>query len=95
MYPERTVMLDFTVGNWQRVVIGAVAEEPQSFEELRVLLRRLGHYPSRSAMTCSVDGLVRREILSQGDDGRLTKGPTWAFAVRRYGASDSRLAGIA
>lgn len=88
-------MLDFTVGNWQRVVIGAVAEAPQSFEELRILLRRLGHYPSRSAMTCSVDGLVRREILRHDEDGRLMKGPTWDFAVRRYGASDSRLAGVA
>ena len=88
-------MLDFTVGNWQRVVIGAVAHAPQTFEDLRGLLRRLGHYPSRSAMTCSVDGLVRREILSHDGDGRLTKGRTWEFAVRRYGASDSRLAGIA
>ena len=88
-------MLDFTVGNWQRVVIGAVADAPQSFEDLRGLLRRLGHYPSRSAMTCSVDGLVRREILARDEEGLLGKGPVWDFAVRRYGASDARLAAVA
>lgn len=85
-------MLDFTVGTWQRVVIGAVADTPRSFDELRVLLRRLGHYPSLSAMTSSVDGLVRREILERDADGMLSRGPSWSPAVRRYCGSDMRLA---
>lgn len=88
-------MLDFTVGTWQRVVIRAVADAPRSAEDLRVLLRRLGHYPSRSAMACSVDGLVRREILERNPEGMLSRGRTWQDAVRRYCASDERLTRVA
>ena len=88
-------MLDFTVGTWQRVVIGAVADAPRSFDDLRALLRRLGHYPSRSAMTCSVDGLLRREILERDPEGLLTRGPSWEHAVRRYCGADERLASVA
>lgn len=88
-------MLDFTVGAWQRVVIAAVAEEPREFEELRGHLRRLGHYPSRSAMTCTVDGLVRRGILDRAAEGRFGKGENWTLAVRRYCATDRHLAEVA
>ena len=88
-------MLDFTVGNWQRVVIRAVADTPRSDDDLRALLRRLGHYPSRSAMACSVDGLVRREILERDPEGLLTRGPSWQHAVRRYCGSDAGLAHVA
>ena len=88
-------MLDFTVGAGQRVVIAAVAEEPREFEELRGHLRRLGHYPSRSAMTCTVDGLVRRGILDRAAEGRFGKGENWALAVRRYCATDRHLAEVA
>jgi hypothetical protein len=76
--------LDFTIGMWQRLVIAAVAEDHHSFEDLRVWLRQLGHYPSRSAMTCSLTGLVRRGILVQDHEGRFAKGESWALAVRRY-----------
>lgn len=88
-------MLDFTVGTWQRVVIGAVAETPQSFDDLRGLLRRMGHYPSRQAMNCSVDGLVRRDVLSRDESsGLLARGPSWKVAVRRYCGSDERLSAM-
>jgi hypothetical protein len=88
-------MLDFTVGTWQRVVIKAVADAPCSVDDVRALLRRLGHYPSRSAMACSVDGLLRREILARDPEGMLSRGPSWQDAVRRYCGSDERLARVA
>jgi len=80
-----TASRDWSLGVWQRAMVVALGDGPMTLSELRALLRRLGHYPSRSCFDGSIVGLERRGLLRRSADDVCAQGPRWAEACRVVG----------